>query len=67
MKNCKNCKHSVEDDDLFTPQSMAIGLLLLHVPLPNFNQGDLKCDNIESIFYGDNVDDYDVCTNFESK
>ena len=67
MEKCKDCKHSVEDTDLFTPFSAAMGMLLLHVPMPNFNQGNLKCDNIYSVFYGDGVDDYDNCSNFESK
>jgi hypothetical protein len=67
MCHCKDCRHAEEDDDIFTPQSAAIGILLLHVPMPNINRGRLKCDNIDSIYYGDYVDDYDECDDFKTK
>jgi hypothetical protein len=63
-KDCKDCKHSKEESDLNTDM-FTIGLLL-HFSL-FIDEDKLKCDNHESIFYCDDVDEYDSCSNFESK
>mgnify|MGYP001769260903 CR=1 FL=1 len=70
MGNCKDCKHCKENDDFFSSQSIVMGMLLIGAPMPKygiFGDDELECDNIKSIFYGDEVHEYDTCNNFEEK
>ena len=67
MEYCKDCKHGEEDTDIFTPQGVVLGMLLLHIPLSNMNCGRLKCKNDNSPYYLNYVDDNDNCSKFEKK
>jgi hypothetical protein len=64
-KYCKDCKHGQEESEINTGM-FTVGLLLLHVPL-FINEDKIECRNVESTFYGDNMDEYDTCIKFEEK
>jgi hypothetical protein len=66
MKCCKDCKHSIDNDQVYSPIGFAM-MPLLGVPIPGVGVKDLKCNNYKSVYYGDGVDDYDDCYNFEEK
>ena len=68
--HCKDCKHSEENDDVFSSKSMFLGIAIIGAPMPRiglFGDDDFECNNIDSIFYGDKMEEYDGCNNFEPK
>lgn len=66
MNYCKNCKHSREDTKMNTT-NLSVGLLLLGFPLPPVIDDTLECRNSKSIYYTDDVDEYNSCKYFEEK
>jgi len=68
---CKNCKHSKENEDIFSLRSSLLGIVIIGAPMPRSgifgDNDDYECDNIDSIYYGDKMEEYDTCSKFEPK
>ena len=50
MKYCKNCKYAEENDDVFSPKSMFLGIAIIGAPMPRtglFGDDDYECNNIK--------------------
>ncbi len=73
MGNCKDCKHCKDNSEYDPFKNPAAGMLLAsaicYMPfmLPAFFGGYevTKCDNENSINYGNEVEEYDTCSKFE--
>lgn len=63
---CKYCKHC-KDDTKMNTDNMAIGMVIFGVPLPPTTEYIKVCGNHESSFYGDEINEYNSCVDFEEK